>query len=305
MSGPILVVNPNSNRAVTDGLYAALEPFRLGGGPEIECLTLAEGPFGVESQLDADAVILPLVELVRSRPDAGAFVVACYSDPGLDACRSVASAPVLGIQEAGILSALARGDRFGVDPIAIARASIARHRRSMRRMGVSGRLAGERALNVSVDDTARGADTFDRLTEVGAALRGDGADVVILGCAGMARHRGPLESALGLPVVDPTQAAVAMALGAILAGRAPELTARGARRERRGRRAVRARGAGRPDGEKPGSGAPIRPCPGRDAARRTGRGASGPPRRPPSPGERSQIREECSPRGGVGVRRGR
>ena len=212
--GPIVVVNPNSNPAVTDGLDAALAGFRLGGGPAIECLTLEEGPFGIESQRDADAVILPLLRLVESRPDAGAFVVACYSDPGLDACRSVARAPVFGIQEAGLLAAMARGDLVGV--VAISEGSIARHRRHVRRMGLLGRLAGERALGMSVDESARGEGTSGRLREVGAALRADGADVLVLGCAGMARHRAGLEAALGVPIIDPTQAAVGMALAALL-----------------------------------------------------------------------------------------
>lgn len=215
MTGPILVINPNSNQAVTDGLDAALASFRFPGGPEIECLTLAEGPFGIETQLHTEEVVLPLVRLVQSRPDASAHVIACYSDPGLDACRSVSRAPVFGIQESGVLAALARGELFGV--IAISEGSVARHRRTMRRMGVLGRLAGERALNMSVDDSARGARTFDRLQEIGTVLRDDGADVLILGCAGMARHRAPLEVTLDLPVIDPTQAAVAMALGATLA----------------------------------------------------------------------------------------
>ncbi|HKD57676.1 MAG TPA: aspartate/glutamate racemase family protein, partial [Hyphomicrobiaceae bacterium] len=43
----------------------------------------------------------------------------------------------------------------------------------------------------------------------------DAADVIVMGCAGMARHRQPLEAALGIPVIDPTQAAVAMAIGAV------------------------------------------------------------------------------------------
>lgn len=210
----ILVINPNSNQAVTDGLDAALACFRFPSGPAIECLTLVEGPFGIETQLHTEAVVLPLVHLVESRPEASAFVIACYSDPGLDACRSVARAPVFGIQESGLLAAMARGDLFGV--IAISDRSVARHRRTMRRMGVLSRLAGERALGISVDDTARGAGTFGRLVEVGTLLKGDGADVLVLGCAGMSRHRAPLEAALGLPVIDPTQAAVAMALGATL-----------------------------------------------------------------------------------------
>ncbi len=216
MSGPIVVINPNSNQAVTDGLKDALAAFDLPDGPDIECLTLAEGPFGIESQLDSDSVVLPLAKLVQSRADAGAFVIACYSDPGLDACRSVAPQPVFGIQESGVLTAMARADRFGV--IAIAEASVQRHRRTMARMQVLDRLACEIPLNMSVDETARGTGTFDRLVAVGTALKEQGAGVVILGCAGMARHRPGLETKLNIPVIDPTQAAVAMALGALLAG---------------------------------------------------------------------------------------
>jgi Asp/Glu/hydantoin racemase len=54
------------------------------------------------------------------------------------------------------------------------------------------------------------------MIEVGKRLRDRlGADVLVLGCAGMARHRAALAAALGLPVVDPTQAAVTMAIGAV------------------------------------------------------------------------------------------
>jgi Asp/Glu/hydantoin racemase len=214
---PIVVVNPNSNGAVTEGLDRALGPFRQEGGPPLECVTLAEGPFGIESPVDSDSVVLPLVALVRSRPDASAFVIACYSDPGIDACRSVAKGPVYGIQESGVLTALARADRIGI--VAIAEASVHRHRLYMRRMGVLHRVAGERALNMSVDETARGAGTYDRLVAVGRDLIADGAGALILGCAGMATHRARLEAELGLPVIDPTQAAVAQAMGTVLAAR--------------------------------------------------------------------------------------
>jgi Asp/Glu/hydantoin racemase len=215
VTGPILVINPNSNQAVTDGIDAALAGFRHSDGPAIECLTLMEGPFGIESQLDADSVILPLARLVESRRDASAIVIACYSDPGIDACRSVATQPVFGIQESGVLTALARGERFGV--LAIAEASIARQRRYLQRLGLIHRLAGVRPTHLSVDESARGANAFQVLARVGQQLRGDGADALILGCAGMARHRAQLEQALNIPVIDPTLAAVAMASGVVCA----------------------------------------------------------------------------------------
>lgn len=211
----VLVINPNSNQAVTDGMTEALKPLGVAGAPEIECLTLEEGPFGVESQEDVDAVALPLMRLVKQRDDADAFVIACYSDPGLHICREATDKPVFGIQECGVLTALSRGDRFGV--IAIADKSIRRHLRYLRQMGVTDRLANERAINMSVHESATGEQTFDRLCEVGAALRDqDGAETLILGCAGMATHRAPLARHLGIPVIDPVQAATSMAVGAVL-----------------------------------------------------------------------------------------
>lgn len=205
----IVVINPNSNEAVTEGLRAALAPF-----PAVDCVTLTSGPFGIESQQDSDSVVMPMLALMAQRTDASAFVIACYSDPGIDAAKAQSPVPVFGIQEAGTLTAMARADMFGV--IAIGEASILRHRKYMRRMGVLGRLAGERALNMSVDETARGAQTFQRLCEVGQDLIGDGAECLILGCAGMATHRARLEAALNIPVIDPVQAATAMALGTVL-----------------------------------------------------------------------------------------
>jgi allantoin racemase len=210
----IRIVNPNSNEAVTRGLETALAPLRFGDGPEIVCSTLAEGPFGIESQADADSVVMPLLRLVAADNSSDAFVIACFSDPGLHACREATPRPVFGIAECGMLAALARADQIGV--IAIGQRSIARHLRYLRQMGLLDRLAGERSLDMSVAETASGDKTLDRMVGVGRQLKEqDGAEAVVMGCAGMARHRGALEQALGIPVIDPTQAAVTMALGTV------------------------------------------------------------------------------------------
>jgi allantoin racemase len=210
----ILVINPNSNRIVTAGLAAALKPLDFADGPEIVCETLEEGPFGVESQADVDRVAMPLQRLVASDTTSAAFVIACYSDPGLHVCREATTRPVLGIAECGVLTALTRADTFGV--IAIAQKSIRRHLRYLRQMGLMDRLTAERPLDMTVAETASGEGTLLKMIAVGRALKEeDGAGAIVMGCAGMARHRKPLEDALGIPVIDPTQAAVAMALGAV------------------------------------------------------------------------------------------
>jgi allantoin racemase len=211
----ILVINPNSNTQVTVNLTAALQPIAFEAGPEIECVTMAEGPFGVETQADLENAVMPLRRLVAADNSADAFVIACYSDPGLQVCREATTRPVFGIAEAGVLSALARGDRFGV--IAVAQRSIPRHMRYLRQMCLTDRFAGERPLNMTVAETASGSDTLERMIKIGRELKDiDGANAVVMGCAGMARHRAALEDAIGIPVIDPTQAAVTMAIGAVM-----------------------------------------------------------------------------------------
>ena len=208
------MINPNSNTEVTAGLDRALAPLRLLGGPAIACTTLENGPLGIESQRDVEAVTLPLAARVAGS-DADAFVIACFSDPGLQVCREATPKPVLGIAECAVVTALTRGDRFGI--VAILDRSIPRHARYLRQMGVMARFAGERALNLRVHELAEEERTWARLVELGRVLKEqDRADVLILGCAGMARYRPELEATLGLPVIDPTQAAVTMALGAVL-----------------------------------------------------------------------------------------
>jgi allantoin racemase len=213
----ILVINPNSNRVVTGAMADALRPLDFADGPEIACQTLEEGPYGIESQADADSVVMPLRRLVEGDNSSAAFVIACYSDPGLHVCREATDRPVFGIAECGVLTALSRADQFGV--IAIAQRSIRRHLRYLRQMGLMERMVGERPLDMSVAETASADGALTRMIEVGRKLRDeDGAQAIVMGCAGMARHRGPLEQALGIPVIDPTQAAVAMAVGAVQFG---------------------------------------------------------------------------------------
>ena len=207
----ILVINPNSNEAVTEGIAKVLQSFNFSDGPEIVCVSLTQGPFGIESQADIEFVKLPLRNMVSERKDIEAFVIACYSDPGLQVCREATDRPVFGIQECAVLAAMAQGDRFGV--IALQELSIRRHLIYLRQMGVMGRFAKERAVNLSVEECASGTTTFDKLSSVAQQLRDeDQADTVILGCAGMASHRSSLESKIGIPVIDPVQAAVSMAM---------------------------------------------------------------------------------------------
>jgi len=211
----ILVINPNSDESVTEGMIRELKGFHFSEGPRIECVSLSDGPFGIESQADIEAVTLPLRKMVSESRNVDAFVIACYSDPGLHVCREASEKPVFGIQECGVLTAMSMGDRFGV--IALQESSIRRHLRYLRQMGVMERLAGERAASLSVRESVSGKGTFEKLLKAAKRLRdSDQADTIILGCAGMATHRAKLESVIGIPVIAPVQAAVSMAMHSLL-----------------------------------------------------------------------------------------
>lgn len=217
MTPTIMVINPNSTEAVTRGIERACEPLRMPGGPAIECVTLAAGPPGIQTQRDVDGVVAPLLGLVAAlETRASAFVIACFSDPGLHAAREATAKPVLGIMECGLATALTLGDRFGV--IAILPGSIARHRRMIGAMGLGARFAAERAVGLPVVELADETKTASRMIEAGRQLAADGADVIVMGCAGMAQYRDRVAQAAGVPVVEPTQAAVAMAIGRVRLG---------------------------------------------------------------------------------------
>lgn len=217
MGETIFVINPNSTEAVTRGIDRACEPLRMAGAPRIECVTLADGPPGIQTQRDVDGVVAPMLRLIAELdPRAAAFVIACFSDPGLHSARETTRRPVLGIMECGILTALTLGQRFGV--IAILATSIPRHLRTINAMGVSSRLANERAVGLPVVELADESKTSHRMIEVGRALAADGANSIVMGCAGMAQYRDRVEQAAGVPVVEPTQAAVAMAIGRVRLG---------------------------------------------------------------------------------------
>ena len=217
MSG-ILVINPNSTERMTREIDAACAPLRIPGGPIVETATLKEGPPGIESQQDVDGLVKPLTDFVyKNEKTYDAFVIACYSDPGLHSVREATRKPVLGIAECGILTALTLGHKFGV--IAILQKSIPRHLRYMGALGVMDRLAGELPVGLGIAEMADKKKTFARMVEVGKTLRDQhGANVIVMGCAGMAEHRKPLQDAIGLPVVEPTQAAVTMAIGRVRLG---------------------------------------------------------------------------------------
>lgn len=204
----IFVFNPNSSKLVTSGFDATLDGLRAGCALQIDCATNENGPSGIETDAHVAEVVPAVLGAIRAA-GADIAVVACFSDPGVEAARAASGHPVIGIAEAAYLTAMGLAGRFGV--VSIVDASIRRHAVRLRDLGFISRLAGDRAINVSVDDLQQ-EGVMERLVVVGMALRDqDQAEAIILGCAGLGTYRAALQAALRIPVIDPVQAAVAQA----------------------------------------------------------------------------------------------
>lgn len=207
----ILIINPNRSVACGAGIAAAVAPFRHPDGPALDVVSLRDGPEAVYSWRDWHAAVEPICRRIEQDP-ADAYLIACASDPGIEAARAVTARPVLGVFRCAVATAVARAERFGV--IALVDASKARHIAALRAMGLEGRLVAEVALNVSMDtlldaDAARAALIAAARDCVRAA-----AGAVILGCTGMAHHRAAIQAAVGVPVIEPCQAGAVLAVAA-------------------------------------------------------------------------------------------
>jgi allantoin racemase len=208
------MINPNASPGCTAGIDAAVAAYRFQGGPALDVVGLADGPPAILSWQDWHRAVEPLCRFIAAN-GADAYVIACASDPGIEAARGITSRPVFGVFRCAVAAAVARVERFGV--IAIVDASIARHRAALRTMGLEARLAAEVALNVSMDALLEPDSARTALIRAGQACVAAGADALVLGCTGMAHHRAVVEAATAVPVIEPCQAAALQAIGAVSA----------------------------------------------------------------------------------------
>ncbi|WP_424811220.1 aspartate/glutamate racemase family protein [Roseococcus sp. YIM B11640] len=220
MHGRILIINPNSSRSCTDGIAEAVAPFAAPGLPRIDVTRLANGPPAIVTWRDWYGVAEPLCREVE-REAADAYVIGCVSDPGLEAVRTVTDRPVFGMFRSAVAAAIARAERFGI--IGFTQKSLPRQRRALQAMGVEDRMAGWIPLDLPMEVLTDPVAPQARIAAAARELREQGAEVVVLGCAGMAGHVAVTAEASGLPVIEPCQAAAAAALLAVIGARIPSL----------------------------------------------------------------------------------
>lgn len=203
----ILVINPNSSDTITDQIRQAVDV----ADDNVAVVTSRGGPPAIESDADVVAAIAPMIATAGAT-HAAAYVVACFSDPGLDELRTQTDVPAFGIAESAIKVALEYGTKIGV--ISSVADSLPRHARYWAKIGVTDKVVADVPLGLGVLELDTAA-AYQAAAEAGRSLLADGADVVVLGCTGMTHMEERLRRDLGVPVIDPCRAAVETARRAL------------------------------------------------------------------------------------------
>jgi len=215
----ILVINPNSSEHMTEHIREEVLRIKR-DDTEVKVIANAGAPAAIESSRDVALAVPPLLEHVKQANEEAydAIVLACFSDPGLQAAREVSDILVLGIEETTLHVAAMLGHKFTIlTPLA---KRIPAKEREVRGYGLESALASVRSLDLSVSETDADPEATKKriLEEARLARDEDGAEVIVLGCAGMVGYAKGAENELGIIVLDPTSVAFKVCEGLVDAG---------------------------------------------------------------------------------------
>src|SRR6478609_6278514 len=207
----ILLINPNTMKSMTDLVLRTARAFAA-KGTVLRAVTGAFGPRYIASRAGyAIASHAAVDALANDKGHKDAVVLACFGDPGLAALKEISDVPVIGMADASILQACALGGRFSIVTGGERWKSMLEEFVAGR--GLSSRLASVRTVAPTGADIARNPKAAMALLAKGckACAREDGADVVILGGAGLAGLAAKLKSAVDVPLLDGVACAISLA----------------------------------------------------------------------------------------------
>jgi len=211
-----LVINPNTSPEMSRGIRSTAE--RVFQAPWSSCTVNAPaGPESLESWRDYQLAGVASMPLLRTPADVDGVVLACFGDPGLFAMKEMTRIPVVGIGEAALSMALLLGGRFGI--LAGMGRAVGLMDAMVRSYGLESRYAGTTALEVRVATLERDPEaTLDLLTRAATRMLDRGADVLVLGCAGLTTFSAPLAARIPFTIIDPVEAGCRMLKAVVESG---------------------------------------------------------------------------------------
>ena len=215
----IMIINPNSSLEMTAHLDRVLNKIK-GEHTELTVTCPPNGPLAIESSYDEAMCAPGVLELVKKANEEkyDAVILACFSDPALEQAREISDILVTGIEEISLHVAAMLGSKFTV--LTMTDKRVPSKEAHVRRFKLEGSLASVRPLGMSVAEI----EAYEKracaqiLKVAKEAAEKDGAEVIVLGCAGMAGYADVVRSDLGMEVIDPSSLALKVTEALVAAG---------------------------------------------------------------------------------------
>jgi allantoin racemase len=208
----ILIINPNSSADMTRAIQKAAERF-AGDTFEVACLAAPGAPPFIETYEDQLKAAPGMIRLLRENESShDGFVVACHCDPNLEAMKEITEKPVVGIGEASMRMAAFLGHRFSV--VSTCAHSVPNKEALIRKY----HLQDLGSVTAPGKDSAGLGDEDKILEAARLAVERDHAEVIVLGCAGLAGLDRRIQKVLKVPVLDGVTCALIIVTGLIRSG---------------------------------------------------------------------------------------
>ena len=204
----ILTVIPVCGWTMTDELE---EYLRGVADPDtrLTVVGLERGPESIECFADVTAAAPGILKVVREQGGAyDGILIGCFADPSVEAAREIVRIPVLGLAEPSIVAAALLGQMFAV--VSVGKNAPAWGEIQVSALGIMPRLAASTGVEIPVGRLAEDprATVNAIVDEARKCVEQRGAEVVVLGCSGMAPVAHLVRERLDVPVIEPLGASL-------------------------------------------------------------------------------------------------
>jgi len=209
----IFIINPNCDRKMTAAIQKAAENFSRGEF-EVICRPTPGAPKFIETYEDQIKAAPGMIRLVRENHEKfDAFVVACHCDPQLDVLKEISRRPVVGIGEASIKLASMLGHRFSI--LSTDEHAVPSKEELVRKYHLQDLLA---SIKIPARNKKNASEEERYVHAAREAVEEDRAEVIVLGCAGLAGLDKRIQKKIGVPVLDGVACALIIASGLVKYG---------------------------------------------------------------------------------------
>ncbi|SDY78376.1 aspartate/glutamate racemase family protein [Pseudomonas salomonii] len=207
----ILVVNVNTTASITETIAQQARAV-ASPGTEIVGLTPFFGAESVEGNFESYLAAIAVMDRVMAYDQPfDAVIQAGYGEHGREGLQELLNVPVVDITEAAASTAMFLGHAYSVVTTLDRTVPLIEDR--LKLAGLYQRCASVRASGMAVleleEDPLAAMEAIVREAEL--AIRDDKAEVICLGCGGMAGLDEQIRQRTGVPVVDGVTAAVTIA----------------------------------------------------------------------------------------------